>query len=61
MSIKATSKVALVTGSSSGIGLATAEALKKADFTVYASARREASLETLQAQGFLTVPARGNR
>ena len=48
-------KTALVTGSSSGIGLASAKALKEAGFTVYASARREASLETLRQQGFKTV------
>ena len=46
------SKVALITGASSGIGLAAAQALKKAGFTVYASARRTDALEELQQQGF---------
>lgn len=48
-------KVALVTGSASGIGLATVQVLKQAGFTVYASARRSESLEKLQKQGFNTV------
>ena len=48
-------KAALVTGSASGIGLATAQALKQAGFTIYASARRSESLETLRKRGFDTV------
>ena len=48
-------KVALVTGSTSGIGLATVQALKAAGLTVYASARRPEALEALQTQGFDTV------
>ena len=48
-------KVALVTGSSSGIGLAAAGMFKEAGFTVYASARRPESLEDLRRQGFSAV------
>ncbi len=53
--VKERDKVALVTGSSSGIGLAAATMLKEADFTVYASARRAESLHDLQKRGFRTV------
>ena len=55
MTQKYAGKVALVTGSSSGIGLAAAQALKAAGFTVYASARRAESLRDLQQRGFRTV------
>ena len=48
-------RVALITGSSSGIGLAAAKRLREADFTVYASARRAESLEELRRQGFRAV------
>lgn len=48
-------KLALVTGSASGIGLAAAEALRAAGLTVYASARRAESLKDLEQRGFLTV------
>ncbi len=48
-------KVALVTGSASGIGLAAAEALRAAGLTVYASARRAESRRDLEQQGFLTL------
>ena len=43
------SKVAIVTGGSSGIGLGTAKALKKAGCTVYAGSRRGISEEGLNA------------
>lgn len=49
------SRIALVTGSASGIGLAAAQALRGAGFTVYASARRAESLEDLENKGFATV------
>ena len=38
------SKVAIVTGASSGIGKATAEALRLRGYTVYYFSRRETSL-----------------
>lgn len=46
-----TTKVALVTGASSGIGEATARQLAAAGFTVYAAARRTERLQKLTAAG----------
>ena len=46
-----TSRVALVTGASSGIGEATARELAAAGFTVYAAARRVERMEPLRAAG----------
>lgn len=48
-------KVALVTGASSGIGHATALALRDAGFVVVASARRPESIADLEAAGIATV------
>ena len=45
----------LVTGCSSGIGRATAQALVEAGHTVYATARRAATLERLEAAGARTL------
>ena len=45
----------LVTGCSSGIGRATAQALVEAGHTVYATARRAATLEGLEAAGARTL------
>jgi short-subunit dehydrogenase len=45
------SRVALVTGASSGIGDATARQLAKLGFTVYAAARRVERMEELKATG----------
>jgi NADP-dependent 3-hydroxy acid dehydrogenase YdfG len=46
-----TKLVVLITGCSSGIGKATAERLLGAGHTVYATARRVESLESLRAKG----------
>jgi NAD(P)-dependent dehydrogenase (short-subunit alcohol dehydrogenase family) len=46
-----TSKTALVTGASSGIGAATARHLHSLGFTVYGAARRTDRLQTLAADG----------
>ncbi len=51
----AASKVALITGCSSGIGKATAERLNRDGFTVYATARRPEAIEDLAAQGCKTL------
>lgn len=48
-------QVALVTGASSGIGAATAQALHQAGYTVYATARREARLQPLTKSGITTL------
>jgi NAD(P)-dependent dehydrogenase (short-subunit alcohol dehydrogenase family) len=49
------SRVALVTGSSSGIGAASVETLAQTGWTVYATARRVASLSAFAAQGIATL------
>lgn len=46
------SKTILITGCSSGIGLYCAQQLKKSGHRVFASARKEADVERLKAQGF---------
>lgn len=53
--VASTSAVALVTGCSSGIGRATALALARARFTVWASARDVESLEELADAGCRTI------
>ena len=45
------SRVVLITGCSSGIGRATAERLARAGWTVYATARRLASIAELELAG----------
>ena len=49
------SKTVIVTGCSSGIGRATAKRLAQAGWTVYATARRTASIEDLEADGCKTL------
>jgi NAD(P)-dependent dehydrogenase (short-subunit alcohol dehydrogenase family) len=51
----AVSKAVLVTGCSSGIGAATAERLRRAGWTVYATARRPQTLDSLAALGCRTL------
>jgi NAD(P)-dependent dehydrogenase (short-subunit alcohol dehydrogenase family) len=51
----ATSRVALVTGCSSGIGRATALALRRAGYLVYASARRPQTLADLAGDGLVPI------
>ncbi|MDR0299948.1 MAG: oxidoreductase [Streptococcaceae bacterium] len=50
-----TIKVALVTGASSGIGEATARALKTAGYIVYGAARRKDRMANLEAEGIKTL------
>ncbi len=45
-------KAVLITGCSSGIGLCCAEGLKARGYRVFATARKQADVERLQAQGF---------
>ncbi len=52
-----TSKVALVTGASSGIGEATARRLQEAGYVVYAAARRRERMKALSESGILPVGA----
>ena len=49
------SRVALITGCSSGIGYATAERLLTDGWTVYATARRPETIAGLAAQGATTL------
>lgn len=50
-----TTKVALVTGASSGIGEATAQQLRDAGYTVYAAARRVERMRDLAERGIHTL------
>ena len=45
-------KVCIITGGTSGIGLATADAMREAGYTVYELSRREKG-----AEGFFHIPA----
>ena len=49
-------KTVLITGCSSGIGRATAEAFLEAEWTVYATARDEADVADLEMAGCATAP-----
>jgi NADP-dependent 3-hydroxy acid dehydrogenase YdfG len=49
------SKAVLITGCSTGIGRATAELLAGKGWTVYATARKESSIEDLKAKGCKTL------
>jgi NAD(P)-dependent dehydrogenase (short-subunit alcohol dehydrogenase family) len=55
MTDSTTSRAALVTGCSSGIGRATAERLAVSGWTVYATARRPDTLSELEARGCRTL------
>ena len=50
-----TQPVVLITGCSSGIGRALADAFKGAGYRVFAAARKGADLEALNAAGFSAV------
>jgi NADP-dependent 3-hydroxy acid dehydrogenase YdfG len=50
-----TSRIALVTGASTGIGFETAIALSAAGFTVYAGARRVKKMEPLKSHGITVL------
>ena len=50
-----TQPIALITGCSSGIGRALADAFKAAGYRVWASARKAADIEALNAAGFIGV------
>ncbi|MBN2189920.1 MAG: SDR family NAD(P)-dependent oxidoreductase [Candidatus Aureabacteria bacterium] len=49
-------KTVLITGCSSGIGLACAKMLLSKGWTVFATARKQQDLEKLEAMGFISVP-----
>lgn len=55
MTAAAISRAVLVTGCSSGIGAATAEHLARRGWTVYATARRPETLDTLRSAGCRTL------
>ncbi len=46
----------LITGCSSGIGLATAHHMKQRGWTVWPTARKDADLQALQDAGFQPIP-----
>ncbi len=48
-------KSVLVTGCSSGIGLATAELLRKSEWTVFPTARKVEDLDMLESKGFTAI------
>ena len=55
MSFPAIPKTVLITGCSSGIGLAAAEALRARGWTVYPTARKDEDLKELRTRGFEAI------
>ena len=53
--MKSDKKVILITGASSGIGYDAAQALARQGHRVYAAARRTELMESLQADGVITM------
>ena len=51
-------KIALITGGSSGLGLATAERLTREGATVYITGRRQAELDAAAARNYRTAARR---